>query len=78
MPNSVENGQTFGNGRSWMEDPRVNVKGVDEARGAAFVEINARTEWMVTAGKLGGARVVISGITGEFEYMVPVERDNRR
>lgn len=67
-----ENFLSRGTSVDWRNNPRVHVKGIDENRNAACVEITDYTSWMHTAGRLPGARILISGITGGFELSVPL------
>lgn len=75
-----ENFLSRGTSVDWRNNPRVHVKGIDENRNAACVEITDYTSWMHTAGQLPGARILISGITGGFELSVPLapEKDHLR
>lgn len=56
----------------WRNNPKVHVKGIDENRRAACLEIDEYSSWMHTAGQLPGAIIVISGITGGYEFSVPL------
>lgn len=64
--------------QSFLKNPKIQSRllGIDIERNAACIRIDDYTNWLVPAGKLPGAIIRMSDITGSYEYSVPLPRTN--